>query len=268
MTDEQFEKLKVRLEQLLGLDLDAYKQAQMRRRITTYVTRVSNSIDEFIADLGKDEAALAELRDMITINVTEFFRDEAQWAQLRGSVLPDLIKERSALSIWSAGCSTGQEPYSLLMLLAEAGAMERSTVLATDFDKEALAKARAGGPYTAVEMQGVPQQDLDKHFDESENGFTANANLRRQPKFREVNLLKDRFGTNYDLVVCRNVMIYFTGEVKSALVGRFIDSLKPGGVLFIGATEALLGDDLTSVERLGGNFYRKRTDAEASSRAA
>jgi len=115
MTDEQFDKLKARLEQLLGLDLDAYKQAQMRRRITSYVTRVSNSIDEFIADLGKDQDALAELRDMITINVTEFFRDEAQWAQLRGSVLPDLIKERSALSIWSAGCSGSSTLRRLVM---------------------------------------------------------------------------------------------------------------------------------------------------------
>jgi ABC-type lipoprotein export system ATPase subunit len=129
-------------------------------------------LDEDLVHL-EQESGNEELRQ-------EIFRDEAQWAQLRGSVLPDLIEERCALSSSNADCSTGQEPYSLLMLLDEAGTMERSTVCATDFDNEVLSKARAGGPYTAVEMKGVPQQDLDKHFDDGENGFTANANLRQR----------------------------------------------------------------------------------------
>ena len=121
MTDEQFERLKVRLERLLGLDLDAYRQAQMRRRITTHVTRQKVEIDDYIADLGENREQLADLRDMITINVTEFFRDQAQWQQLRSAVLPELLKQRDrAVSIWSAGCSTGQEPYSLAMQLSEA----------------------------------------------------------------------------------------------------------------------------------------------------
>lgn len=268
VTDEQFEQLKARLEKLLGLDLDAYKQAQMRRRITTHVGRSSKDVDAFIADLGTDKSELAELRDMITINVTEFFRDEAQWTQLRRSVLPELVESQSGrLSIWSAGCSTGQEPYSLAMLLAEAGALEGSKILGTDFDREALAKARAGGPYPRDIMKGVSARELGDYFDEGDDGFTAKADLRRHLRFSEVNLLSDRFGRGYDLVVCRNVMIYFNADVKSALIDRFIDSLKPGGILFIGATEALLGDDLKSLGRLGGNFYRKQ-EAAATTRAA
>ncbi len=269
MNDEQFDRLKGRLEKILGLDLDAYKQAQMRRRITTHISRLSKDVDEFIAQLGNDPDELHELRDMITINVTEFFRDEAQWTQLRTQVLPEVIEAaRGAPSIWSAGCSTGQEPYSIAMLLDEAGALSRSTILGTDFDREVLAKSKAGGPYSAEEMKGVPPAQLAAHFEESEAGFTASAALKQRLKFRELNLLKDRFGKGYDLVVCRNVMIYFTGEVKSALVARFLESLKPGGVLFIGATEALLGDDLNNLDRLGGNFYRKRPEADVTARVA
>lgn len=269
MNDEQFDRLKARLEQKLDLDLDAYKQAQMRRRITTHITRLKRDFDEFISELGDDPEELAELRDMITINVTEFFRDEAQWVQLRSTILPEVIEASGgAPSIWSAGCSTGQEPYSIAMYLDEAGVLDRSTIHCTDFDREVLAKARAGGPYTAEEMKGVPASLLKAHFEESEDGFRASTALKQRLKFRELNLLKDKFGRGHDLVVCRNVMIYFTGEVKSALVARFLDSLKPGGVLFIGATEALLGDDLKSVERLGGNFYRKRADAVPTARVA
>ena len=269
MNDEQFDRLKARLEQLLGLDLDAYKQAQMRRRITTHVARVNGDPDDFIAQLGGSDADLKELRDMITINVTEFFRDEAQWTQLRSKVLPEVVESaKGRPSIWSAGCSTGQEPYSLAMLLDEADALDRSTILGTDFDREVLAKARNGGPYSAEEMKGVPKAQLTTHFEQSDEGYTASATLKEQLKFRELNLLKDRFGRGYDLVVCRNVMIYFTAEVKSALIARFVESLRPNGVLFIGATEALLGDDLKGLDRLGGNFYRKLADADTAVRAA
>ena len=269
MNDDQFDRLKARLQQLLGLDLDAYKQAQVRRRVTTHVTRLGRDVDEFINELGQDREELANLRDMITINVTEFFRDEAQWTQLRTVVLPELLASTpGSISIWSAGCSTGQEPYSLAMLLDEAKALGRAAIVGTDFDRDALAKARAGGPYTATEIAGVPKQQLSEHFDESDDGFTAGTVLKRRMKFGELNLLKDKFGRNYDLVVCRNVMIYFNGDVKSALVGRFTESLKPNGILFIGATEALLGDDLVGLERLGGNFYRKQADAAVTGHAA
>jgi chemotaxis protein methyltransferase CheR len=269
MNDEQFARLKARLQQVLGLDLEAYKEAQMRRRLTTYISRLSDDIDTFIAELGKDEAQLKELRDMITINVTEFFRDEAQWAQLRSTVLPDLLERgRGRLNIWSAGCSTGQEPYSIAMYLAEAGALDKSTITATDFDREALGKAKDGGPYSAEEMKGVPRAELTKHFDETPEGFVAKAALKKTIKFREVNLLADKFSHGYDLVVCRNVMIYFKPDVKGDLVQRFRKTLKPDGVLFIGATEALLGDDLASFNRLGGNFYRNSDGDEAKTKAA
>jgi len=118
-------------------------------------------------------------------------------------------------------------------------------------------------------MKGVPRSDLSSHFNETEDGFVANADLKRAVKFRELNLLADQFGRGYDLVVCRNVMIYFKPDVKADLIQRFRKTLKPGGVLFIGATEALLGSDLTHLERLGGNFYRNaEEDSSTAKRVA
>jgi len=269
MNDEQFARLKERLEQVLGLDLEAYKEAQMRRRLTTYIGRITPDTDKFIDELGADKDQLKELRDMITINVTEFFRDQAQWTTLRSKVLPELLERgRGRLNIWSAGCSTGQEPYSIAMYLDELGALDKSTITATDFDREVLAKARAGGPYSEEEMKGVPKADLDNHFEKSEKGYQATAALKRNIKFRELNLLADTFSRGYDLVVCRNVMIYFKGDVKTDLVQRFRGSLKPEGVLFIGATEALLGADLHGFDRLGGNFYRNNGAEQAVQRVA
>lgn len=269
MNDEQFAQLKKRLEQVLGLDLESYKEAQMRRRLTTYIGRLTDDPGTFIAELGKDKEQLKDLRDMITINVTEFFRDQAQWAQLRTDVLPDLLERgRGRLTIWSAGCSTGQEPYSLAMHLDEKDALSRSNITATDFDQEALAKARNGGPYSEEEMKGVPRAQLTAHFDDTPEGFVAKADLKRTIKFRELNLLADQFGRGYDLIVCRNVMIYFKTDAKAALVERFRQALKPDGILFIGATEALLGSDLNNLERLGGNFYRNAEEGTAKATRA
>jgi chemotaxis protein methyltransferase CheR len=269
MNDEQFAQLKKRLEQVLGLDLEAYKEAQMRRRLTTYIGRQTDDPGTFIANLGKDKEQLKDLRDMITINVTEFFRDQAQWAQLRTDVLPDLLeRNRGRLNIWSAGCSTGQEPYSLAMHLAERDALTKSTITATDFDREALARARDGGPYSEEEMKGVPRAELAAHFEQTPEGFVATADLKRTIKFKELNLLADRFGRGHDLIVCRNVMIYFKPDVKADLVERFRQALKPDGVLFIGATEALLGSDLNNLQRLGGNFYQNAEQSKAKAARA
>src|SRR5690606_23269400 len=129
-------------------------------------------------------------------------------------------------------------------------------ILATDFDHGSLAAARAGGPY-AHEIAGISAEDCERYFMRGPQGLTARPQLLAAMRFAELNLLRDAFQQGFDLIVCRNVMIYFEGDVKTALIQRFQQSLRPGGVLFIGATEALLGPDLIGFERLGGNFYRR-----------
>lgn len=268
MDDATFTQLKRSLAKLLDLDLDGYKQPQMRRRIETFITKHGNDPAAFIDRLPRDPELLQATRDMLTINVTEFFRDRAQWDRLESTVLPSLLAHRNALKIWSAGCSHGQEPVSLGILLDEAGALRRASILATDFDHAALARAKAGGPYTPDEVRGVSPKHLATYFTQREGKFTADAKLLKQSTYRELNLLKDRFGTDYDLIVCRNVMIYFEADVKAALIRRFREALRPGGVLFIGATEALLGSDAEGLDRLGGNFYARAAESKTGRVAA
>jgi len=258
VNDVTYTRLVQHLERSLGLDLTAYKQQQMRRRVSTFVARHSISdADDLIGRLNAEPELLQSLRDMLTINVTEFFRDGSQWDLLERQVLPSLLADRRTLKIWSAGCSRGQEPISLAIVLDRLGALRGSRILATDFDHGSLAHARGGGPYAAHEMGGVSAADRERYFVKGAEGFTARASLVSAFRFSELNLLRDTFDRAFDLVVCRNVMIYFESQVKSDLVRRFQQSLRPGGVLFIGATEALLSDDLEGFERLGGNFYRR-----------
>ncbi|MGE3961706.1 MAG: protein-glutamate O-methyltransferase CheR [Dehalococcoidia bacterium] len=262
MDDITFARLTSHLEKVLGLDLTAYKQQQMRRRIGTFLARqgIANA-DDLIGRLQSDKELLQALRDMLTINVTEFFRDPAQWELLQRQVLPHLLGTQRSLKIWSAGCSRGQEPVSLAISLDRMDALRGSKILATDFDHASLAKAKAGGPYAAHEMAGISSEDRARYFTEGPQGFTAKPNLLAGARFAELNLLRDRFDTGFDLIACRNVMIYFEGQVKTDLVQRFQKSLRPGGVLFIGATEALLGADLEGFDRMGGNFYRRSVES-------
>ena len=240
----------------------------MRRRLTTFVeSRHSGSPMVFLRRLDGDEETLAALRDMLTINVTEFFRDADQFETLQRDVLPQLLTP-GQFKVWSAGCSLGDEPYTLAIILDEMGRGRGSSILGTDLDRRALSRARAGGPYRGEDLRGVSPERLEKYFRETDDGHFVNEKLRSRVKFRELDLLTDPFEDGYDLIVCRNVIIYFDALPKRELVHRFRDALKPGGVLFIGATEALLGGDGDGLERLRGNFYRKPADDAAIRRAA
>jgi len=126
------------------------------------------------------------------------------------------------------------------------------------FDHAALKRAAAGGPYKPHEISNLTPADLAKYFVERDGQYTVIPSVRSAIHTRTVNLLNDRFERDLDLIVCRNVMIYFESDVKSDLIRRFQDSLRPNGVLFIGATEALIGQDLQGFDRLGGNFYRRQ----------
>ena len=243
--------------ELFDLDLRSYKEAQMRRRLSTFVSRSGcENTTAFVGRLSRDATLVDELRTMLTINVTDFFRDAAQWRTLRESVLPDLLKRTSTPRVWSAGCSHGGEPYSLAMLLAEAGA-RRASIVATDLDRRILLQAKAGGPYGPKDVVSVPPEIRASGFEERDDGLYVRAAVRQQVKFRELNLLRDRFPTGVDLLVCRNVIIYFTDDVKTDLMRRFHEALAPAGVLFIGATESMLNADNLGFSRLASSFYTR-----------
>lgn len=258
MQDATYTQLKQQIARFLDLDIDAYKQRQMRRRLDTWVEQNANGDEmQFVRSLGVHSELLKDLRDTLTINVTEFFRDQAQWDELEKKVLPELMATSPRLKIWSAGCSSGDEPYSVAILLDEAGRGANSTLLATDLDPASLTKAKAGGPYVGDALKNMTPQRTAKYFTAEGNRYQVIEPLRRRIEFKPLNLLKDQFGSGYDLILCRNVTIYFDAPVKAALTRRFYEALRPGGVLFIGATEALLGAESDGFTRSTGNFYRK-----------
>ena len=269
MDDLAYAGLKRSIKERIGIDIDAYKGEQMRRRLENFVLqRAGGQPAAWLRTLPTDVTTLASMREMLTINVSEFFRDAPQFDRLERVVLPSLLKEKRALNIWSAACSNGQEPYSLAILLNEAKADAGSRILATDFDRTVLERARSGGPYGAPDVRNLSAARLSTYFAREGAGYLVTPSLRSRIQFREHNLLSSAYGTGYDLIVCRNVLIYFSPAVKMQIVQRFQHSLRPGGVLFIGATEALLGADTDGFKALGGNFYEKEAVAKSQSTRA
>jgi chemotaxis protein methyltransferase CheR len=270
MDDITYAALKRVIRERLDLDLDAYKAPQMRRRLDTFVATHGggDNASKWVHALPTDTVALAALREVITINVSEFFRDTVQWETLRSQVLPMLLADRPQLSIWSAACSNGQEPYTLAMLLDELEPAGRSRILATDIDRTVMGRARAGGPYNANDVRGVSPERLAKYFVRSGDSYSIVPKLQSRITIREHNLLATAYGTGFDLIVCRNVLIYFEQDAKLEIVTRFRAALRPGGVLFIGGTEALLGPDAQGYKIIGGNFYQKVEEKAAARRVA
>lgn len=248
---------------LTGIDLRHYKPAQMRRRLGTLVQRAgARSFAEYAALLERDVRRRQEFEDFFTINVSEFFRDPQKFEQLRTKILPELARERPLLRLWSAGCSIGAEPYTLAMLLDDAGLAGRAHILATDIDARTLERARRGDGYLPGEVRNVPPEFLRRYFTVHDGRYTVVPRLRQKVHFRQHDLLSDPFEQNFDLIVCRNVVIYFTDAAKEQLYQKFWHALRPGGYLFIGGTEVLSRAKELGFEPVLTAFYRKVNPGE------
>jgi len=267
VNETEYSLLKKKIHELLNIDINAYKSQQMRRRLEAFIDREApRGAFLFCRQLDKEPEQLEALRNMLTINVSEFFRDAPQFEVLRSAVLPDQLREGAKLNIWTAACSHGAEPYSVAILLDELRAGDGHRIFATDIDSTILAQAAAGGPYRANEIRNVSKSQLLKYFTPEETGHRIADDIRERVEFREHNLLSDSFEEGFSLILCRNVMIYFSAEVKQKLFQRFHASLKPGGILFLGGTEAMLGEDADGFEKISTNFYRKAGSIESATR--
>ncbi len=198
--------------------------------------------------------------DFLTINVSNFFRDTEQFGLLKTRVLPELLQQSPRLSIWSAGCSHGAEPYSVAIILAELSPGQGHRILATDIDRIILARARAGGPYTSADVKGVSRALLLKYFVKSDAAYWITKSMRQAIEFKQHDLLNDPFEVGFDLVICRNVTIYFAEQAKRKLNQRLCDSVKRSGVLIIGGTESMPDPGDMCLERKYNCFYRKKLD--------
>ncbi|GIV20447.1 MAG: chemotaxis protein CheR [Armatimonadota bacterium] len=239
-----------------GLDLQQYKRPQMERRLRSMAERVgARNLEEYWRILEKDRQIFTQFIDRITINVSELFRNPEKFEELRQVILPEIRRLGSPLKVWSAGCSYGAEPYSLAILLEEMRPLNYH-ILATDVDETILNKAREG--YFAPEdMRNVNAQWKQKYFVQQDNRYQVKPELKRNITFRKHNLLADPFDSGFHLIVCRNVVIYFTEEAKDSLYRRFFQSLVPGGVLFVGSTERIFNYRELGFEMPLSFFYRK-----------
>jgi chemotaxis protein methyltransferase CheR len=214
-------------------------------------------IAQYCHRLDHDREETIKLRNFLTINVSEFYRDQVHFDALRKVVFPELLKNTTKLNIWSAGCSDGQEPYSFAMILDELTPGVKHRILATDLDRESLSKAAAGGPYLPQDIRNVSNTLVTKYFTLSGDHYWVNEKIRERITFSHQDLTRDAFPLGFDLISCRNVTIYFSNEAKAIMNTKFHSSLKENGVLFIGATETMLNANEMGFLRMLACFYRK-----------
>lgn len=252
-----------------GLDLTQYRQNYVERRIAARL-RVLNlhtyrQYSRYL-DLHPDE--YAQLLDTVTINVTDFFRDPTVYQYFRRTIIPEIVKEKTRsrhrmIRVWSAGCATGEEPYSLAMsFLAEFGGRQNSfmlTVIGTDLDPEALATAERG-EYAVAKLPHIARTDQAKYLTLQGDTFKINPEVKRLVKFRPLNLFTDEPIHMVDVIFCRNVFIYFTREQQAKVLETFARSLGRGGYLVLGRSEKMAASvsELFDVVNGRERVYRKR----------
>lgn len=253
-----YEDFKKDILALTKIDLNSYKEKQMKRRIDTLISKNGiKSYKDYVALIKRDEEKFEQFVNFLTINVSEFYRNPEQWEILDKSVFPALIKKFGKnLKVWSAACSTGDEPYSLVMALSRHIPLNQIHITATDIDKQVLDKARLG-LYNEKSIAAVPADFKKKYFTKVGSSYQISNEIKRQVEFKEHNLLRDTYPTGCHLIVCRNVLIYFTEEAKEEIYKKFNAALASQGVLFIGSTEQIMNYKELNYQRNQAFFFQK-----------
>ncbi|MGO9902014.1 MAG: CheR family methyltransferase [Solirubrobacteraceae bacterium] len=247
------------LRELCGIDLAQYKRPQMERRLRAFferkgITRLTDSI----AELRRDPAQLDALLDRITINVSQLWRNPEQWSLLESRILPELsaagVRE---LRAWSAGCSYGAEAYTLAAICHLAHLRPRVSILGTDIDKRMVARAQSA-MFSDEDTRTAPQQQLRSTFEKVDDGWRARPPLREMTRFETGDLLKisPRPGS-FDLILCRNTVIYFSEPIRDALHVRLASGLRSGGYLVVGSTERVADAAALGLKMSHPFIYRK-----------
>lgn len=250
-------------------DLDTYKERCLRRRLAVRMRACGvDTLEEYAAVVDRTPGELDRLLEAITINVTGFFRNPEVWTrllELLGADAPSRLGQRTA---WSAGCASGEEAWTLAMLLAESvplqamGLARRWSVDATDLDEPSLTTARAGR-YRLAAAREAPARVLARWTRQEQDRIEVGPELRRWVRFIRHDMSRDPApGSDYDVVACRNVLIYFTRELQERLFATYAAALRPGGYLVLGKVETLSGQALQRFETVDGRnrIYRRRRD--------
>lgn len=265
----ELEALLLYLKQSRGFDFTAYKRATLMRRVLVRMHTVGmGSFAEYLDYLQVDSNEFTRLFNTILINVTSFFRDPQAWEFLASDVIPSLVGEigaRDPIRVWSAGCASGEEVYTIAMLLSEALGREqfrdRVKIYGTDIDEDALGQARQA-IYDSRGVEDVPPDLLQKYFDRQDERFVFDKELRRSVIFGRHDLNQDAPISRVNLLICRNCLMYFNAEAQGRILTRFQFALMDGGVLFLGKSETLL----THSVKFGAVDVKRRIFSKAESK--
>lgn len=246
-SDHSFEALLHYLRDARGVDFTGYKRTSLMRRVRHRMEQAGvQSFEEYLDVLQASSDEFAALFDTILINVTSFYRDPEAWQFIQDEVVPAILARRGPeepIRIWSAGCGSGQEAYTLAMILADSldpdAFRRRVKIYATDLDEQALTEARAAS-YDAKAVASVPEALLGRYFDQVNGRYVFNKDMRRAVIFGRNDLVKDAPISRVDLLVCRNTLMYFNAETQQKVLSRLHFALAPEGVLFLGHAEMLL----------------------------
>jgi two-component system CheB/CheR fusion protein len=245
--DHEFEALLDYLKRSRGFDFTAYKRASLMRRVTRRMQTVSvDSYNDYLDYLQVHPEEFSQLFNTILINVTKFFRDEEAWEFLRTDIIPRIIENKKPdkpIRVWCAGTASGEEAYTIAMLLSEALGTEqfheRVKIYATDVDEEALNQARAAS-YNSKQIEAIPPELIETYFERIDTRFVFRKDLRRAVIFGRHDLIQDAPISRVDLLSCRNTLMYFNAEAQSKILVHFHFALKDDGILFLGKSEMLL----------------------------
>lgn len=242
----------------LSINLSAYKSKQLHRRILSIMNRAGyGDLRDYSSAILRDQGVKSQFLDYITINVTEFFRNKSMFDDLEKRIQTMLLPKSPKLRLWSAACSIGAEPYSLGIILDKNSKGNSHYILGTDIDDNILKRAKEG-IYSANEVKNVDPKDKNTYFENKDGKYCLKETIKKRVTFKKHDLILDHFEKNFDLIVCRNVVIYFNNESKDQIYEKFYQSLVPGGLLFVGATETIYNYRELGFEKVSTFLYQKK----------
>jgi len=252
----EFEFFKEWVKKKLKIDLHAYKEKQLHRRIATVMQSAGCSdLRSYAALIEKDEQVRRVFLDYITINVTEFFRNKEIFDEFEAAINEVLIPRFKNIKIWSAACSIGAEPYSVAMIMDRHN-IKGAKILATDIDDTILRRAKEAR-FKDGELKNVTEGELSKYFKKTGSEYYLSEDIKKHVQFKKHDLLLDPYEKNFHAVICRNVTIYFKNEAKNEVYQKINESLEKGGIFFTGATEAIYNPASFGFRKLSTFLYEK-----------
>ena len=258
-----FELFTKRVYSITGIDIEYYKERQMKRRIDSLIKRHKySSYEEYLFYMEKNPSLLKEFTNYLTINVSEFFRNPEQWQVLKKEILPVLINERgNNIKVWCCASAAGEEPYSLAILFSLLKEDKEYKdvdfkVIASDIDERCLEKCK-DGIYDEKTLSNVPLHIRMRCFREKEGKFIISKDIKDMVEFRKIDIIHGDYVKECDLILCRNVVIYLNSEGRDIVYNKLSKSLNKNGVLFIGSTEQIVEYKKMGYSHLKPFFYKK-----------